>query len=310
MNDIIGVGAPAMYDHINSICAQQDPSSLHIQNTNLNRFFIRYLLQKAISIFEWKLPENWSKNYFLYVLYCWGWIAVVETDQYGVIPQGCGLRGYDIFYQPTEAIITNPLLQGILTPRIGTECTLIKLQPDYGGVYDLVSYYANLMAICAETACLNVYNSKLSPVFFAKNKTAAETYKKLYDKIASGEPAAVIDKSLFGDDDEKLWDYFSPDLGSNYLANEILETMRTLEMRFCQELGIPTVINEKRERLNVDETNGNNIETYSRPALWLEELKKSCEQTRNLFGIDIDVDWRFETAVNDMTMEASDNGQT
>ena len=308
MNDIIGVGAPAMYDHINSVCAQQDPSTLHIQNTNLNRFFIRYLLQKAISIFEWKLPENWSKNYFLYILYCWGWIAVVETDQYGVIPQGCGLRGYDIFYQPTEAVITNPLLQGILTPRIGTECTLIKLQPDYGGIYDLVSYYANLMAICAETACLNVYNSKLSPVFFAKGKTAAETYKKLYDRIASGEPASVIDKSLFGDDDQKLWDFFIPDLKGNYLANDILETMRTLEMRFCQELGIPTVINEKKERLNIDETNGNNIETYSRPDLWLEELQKTCKQTREMFGINIDVDWRFETAVNDMTMEGNDNG--
>lgn len=308
MNDIIGVGAPAMYDHINAMNAMQDPSTIHIQNTNLNRFFIRYLLQKAISIFEWKIPEHWSKNYFLYVLYVWGWVAVIETDKYGVIPQGCGLRGYDIFYQPTEAVISNPLLQGILTPRIGTECSLIKLQPDYGGVYDLVSYYANLMSICAETACLNVFNSKLSYVFFAKNKTAAESFKKLYDRIASGEPISVIDKGLFGEDEEHLWDVFTQDLKGNYLANDILETMRTLEMRFCQELGIPTIMNEKKERLVVDEANGNNIETYSRPALWLEELKKSCQQTRDLFGIDIDVDWRFETAVNDMTMEDQDNG--
>ena len=79
-------------------------------------------------------------------------------------------------------------------------------------------------------------------------------------------------------------------------------------MRFCQELGIPTVINEKKERLNIDETNGNNIETYSRPDLWLEELKKCCKETREMFGIEIDVDWRFQNAVKDMTMEVSDNG--
>lgn len=260
---------------------------------------MRYLTQKAISIFEWKLPEHWAKNYFLYILYLWGWVAVIETDKFGVIPQGCGIRGYDVFYQPTHAIITNPLLDGILEPRIGRECTLIKLQPDYGGVYDLVSYYANLMAICAETACLNIFNSKLSYIFFAKNKTIAETLKKLYDRVGSGEPISVIDKALFGDDNEKLWDVFAQDLKGNYLANDILETMRTLEMRFCQELGIPTVINEKKERLNVDETNGNNIETYSRPALWLEELKKSCKETRDLFGIDIDVNWRFKEAVDE-----------
>lgn len=308
MSNIIGVGAPYTFDHINASCAQEDPSSLHIQNTRLNRFFVRYLMQKAISIFEWKIPEHWAKNYFLYVLYTWGWVAVIETDKFGVIPQGCGLQGYDVFYQPTEAVISNPVLTGIMTPRIGQDCTIIKLQPDYGGVYDLVSYYANLMAICAETACTNIFNSKLSYVFFAKNKTFAESFKKLYDKVASGEPMAVIDKNLFGDDDQKLWEAFTQDLKGNYIANDILETMRTLEMRFCQELGIPTVINEKKERLNIDETNGNNIETYSRPDLWLEELKKCCKETRDMFGIEIDVDWRFQNAVKDMTMEVSDNG--
>lgn len=309
MNDmIIGLGAPSYFDHINMTVGQQDPSSIHIQNTNLNRFFTRYLLQKAISIFEWKMPENWSKNYFLYVLYCWGFLAVIETDKFGVIPQGCGLQGYDVFYQPTNAVISNPLLTGLMTPRIDEECTLIRLQPDYAGIFDLVSYYANLMAICAESACVNIFNSKLSYVFFAKDKTVAESYKKLYDNIASGEPMAVVDKKLFNEDGQPMWNTFTPDLQGNYLANDILETMRTLEMRFCQELGIPTVINEKKERLNVDETNGNNLETYSRPALWLEELKKACKKTRDMFGIELDVDWRFETAVNDLTMEDQDNG--
>ena len=308
MNDmIIGAGAPYTFDHINAINATRDPSSIHIQNTKLNQFFVRYLLQKAISIFEWKMPENWASNYFLYVLYMWGWVAVVETDKFGVIPQGCGLQGYDVFYQPTHALITNPLLNGILNPRIGKDCTIIKLEPDYGGIFDLVSYYANLMALCAETTCVNIFNSKLSYIFFAKNRTAAESFKKLYDRVASGEPASFIDKSLFNDDDQKLWDVFTQNLKENYIANDLLETMRTLEMRFCQELGIPTVINEKKERLNIDETNGNNIETYSRPALWLEELKKTCKQTQEMFGIDIDVDWRFSNAVNDMTMEGGMN---
>lgn len=307
MNNIIGMGAPAYYDHINMTQSQSDPSSLHIQNTKLNWFFTRYLLQKAISIFEWTLPENWAANYFLYVLYCWGFISIIETDKYGVIPQGCGLRGYDIFYQPTEAIISNPLLRGIKTPKIGSQCAVLKLMPDYGSIMDMVSYYANLMSITAETLTTNIFNSKLAYVFIAKSLTQAETLKKSYDKVASGEPAIVLDKSLFDDDNNKLWDIFQQDLKGNYIANELLETLRSLEMRFCQELGIPTVINEKKERLNIDETNGNNIETYSRPDMWLKELKKGCSQANDLFNIGIDVNWRFETAVNDLTMEEHDN---
>ena len=117
---MIGNGIPASYDYINAANAAVSPSTVHCRNTALSQYFRRYLLQKAMSLYKWKLPEHWSKNYFLYVLYCWGYIAVVNTSKFGVIPQGCTLTGYNVFYQPTNAIITNPLLRGNLEPRIGS----------------------------------------------------------------------------------------------------------------------------------------------------------------------------------------------
>ena len=138
------MSAPYYYDYINKQNSTVKPSTVHIHNTGLSMFFKRYLLQRAISVFKWKLPETWSKDYFLYSLYCWGYVAIVNTDKFGVIPQACGLSGYDVFYQPTNAIIANPLLRGTLQPKIGKECTLIKLQPDYGNVMGLVDYYGDL----------------------------------------------------------------------------------------------------------------------------------------------------------------------
>ena len=61
--------------------------------SNVAFMFARYLLQKAISVFEWTLPETWNKDYFLYALYCFGHLAIVNTDKFGVIPQACGLMG-------------------------------------------------------------------------------------------------------------------------------------------------------------------------------------------------------------------------
>ena len=59
----------------NVAAAEISPGTVHTQNTGLVWYYRRYLLQKAMSVFKWTLPENWSKAYFLYVLYCWGNIA-------------------------------------------------------------------------------------------------------------------------------------------------------------------------------------------------------------------------------------------
>lgn len=289
---------PASYDYINASVSQESPSTVHVTNTGLQRFFARYLLQKAISVFEWQLPKTWNRDYFLYTLYCWGFLAIVKTDKFGVIPQGCSLSGYDVFYAPTHANIANPLLRGIIRPRIGTQCTLFKLQPDYCSILDLVNYYADMMALCSETAATNLLNSKLAYVFLAKDKRAAESYKKMYDAVASGDPAVVIDKSLYSDTSD-AWRTFAQNLSSNYIASDILEDLRKWENKFSTEIGIPNANTEKKERLITSEVTANNFETMSKCELWLESLKKSCEEANEMFDIEIGVDWRKELQTNE-----------
>ena len=287
-------GIPVFYDYVNYANSIVTPSTVHVQNTGLSRFFQRYLLQKAISVFDWKMPDGWAKNYFLYTLYCWGFIAVVRTDKFGVIPQQCGLRGYDVQYQPTNAIITNPHLTGVLEPRIGRDCAVIRLQPDFGGIMDLVTYYADLMALASETASTNLLNSKLSYVFTASNKAGAEALKKLYDRVASGEPAVVQDKSLLNPDGSPAWTPFTQNVGANYIVPEVLGDLRKIEQMFDTDVGIPNANTDKRERLIQDEVNSNGVEVASKCELWLDELKKSCRQAVDLFGIELSVDWRVD----------------
>jgi hypothetical protein len=245
-----------------------------------------------MSVFEWDLPDTWDKDYTLYTLYCWGFYAVVNTDKYGVIPQACSLSGYDVFYRPTNAVISNPLLNGILQPRIGKQCVLVKLQPDYGGIMDLVNYYADMLALCAEATGVNLVNSKLAYVFTATDKASAESFKKLYDQIASGEPAVVQDKHLQTQDGRASWESFVQNIGQNYITDKLLSDLRKLVDMFDTEIGIPNANTDKRERLISDEVNANNVETFTRSAMWLENLKSSCKQANEMFGIAMDVNWR------------------
>lgn len=302
---IVGNGIPALADHINVANWAASPSTVHCRNTGLSKFFQRYLLQKAMSLFKWELPETWSESYFLYVLYCWGYLCVINTNKFGVIPQACTLTGYNVFYQPTNAIVTNPLLRGIVQPQIDRQCTIIRLQPDYGGIMDMVSYYADMLALCAESVGMNLMNTHLSYVFSANNKTAAESFKKLADKIASGEVAVAIDKNLFKDDGSKNWEAFEQNLKQVYIASDVLSDMRKIEAMFDTDVGIPNANTDKRERLVTDEVNANNVETVSKCSMWLEELQKSVKKTNKMFGLNISVDWRFPT----MMKEVSENEQ-
>ena len=81
-----------------------------------------------------------------------------------------------------------------------------------------------------------------------------------------------------------------------YISSDILSDMRKIEAMFDTDIGIPNANTDKRERLVTDEVNANNIETQSKCAMWLEELKDSIKATNEMFGLDISVDWRFPEA--------------
>lgn len=285
--------APYSYEVINEYNSQISPSTVHVKNTGLARFFKRYLLQEAMSVFDWQMPKTWEKNYFLNVLYVIGYIGILNTDAFGVIPQHGGLGGYNVFYQPQYMLITNPLFAKTYRPVIGQDCVCLRLQPDYCGLFDIVDYYGDLMALCAETTGVNLLNSKLSFVFGADNKALAESLKKMYDNVASGEPAVFVDKSsLYDDEGNSRVMLFNQDVGGNFIADRLLDCMRTIRCQFLTDIGIPNANTQKRERLITDEVNSNNFETKAKCALWLDELRKGCEAARDMFGIELAVDWR------------------
>ena len=272
------------------------PSTVRIRGTELHRFFVRYLLQDAISVFKWEFPLEWDvfTNYFLYGIYSIGYMSILETNKFGVIPQVCGLAGYGICRQPVRTIISNPLINNTLDLVIDKNCVLMRLQPDYGGIVDIVNYYADMLALSAEAAGINLLNTHVAYMFGAGNKNAAESIKKLYDRVAEGEPLVVADKALLDDEGELNLQLFQNDVSKTYIVDKLLLDMEKLTNMFRTSIGLNNANTEKRERLLVDEVNANNQAIYSKVELWLDQLKRSCEKVRNMFGININVDWRYK----------------
>ena len=286
MSELFSSRPPWMYDYVNAVDGMGiKPSTSHVKNTRAARFFKRQLMQRAMSPFEFTLPENWDKDYFLYVLYCWGFLGVINTNRYGVIPQQCGLRGYNVFYHPREIVVTNPLLKYTDNLVIGKNCEVVHLEPDWFGVMDLVEYYGDLLALSYEALEMNIANSKLAYAFAASKKNIAESFKKLFDNVQGGDLLVAFDKDMMGDlTTEKPWDAIFNDLAKNYIALDVIETMRDINNMFDTEIGIANnTVAKKRERVNTAEVNANNEETFTKVDLWFETVSGCFEKVNNMF---------------------------
>lgn len=287
---------PYSFDFLNVLDSRTNPSAVKVENTATARFFRRYLLQKAMSVFKWELPKTWNRDYFLYTLYCAGCVAIVNTDKFGVIPQEGQPFGYTVFYQPRQVTIANPLLQGIKQPVIGEECTVFKMTNDWGGIMDLVQFYGDYMALIAQSAGVNIFNTRLAYVFGAENQATAEAFKKAAQNVLSGDPFVVVDKKLFKDSGDFATPFFQQNIGQNFIAPGLLDALRTVENMFCTAVGIPTANQDKKERLISDEVNANNTETMTMCDMWLESWKQSADDTVAMFGDEwrVSVDWRVQ----------------
>ena len=287
---------PYSQDFINQYNSVISPSTVHVKNTGLAQFFKRYLLQEAVSRYKFTLPERWNYTYFTTVLFVIGYIFGFDKEpKFGLIPQHGGLGGYTVQYQPYQAIIANPRFQkGSYRLTIGEECSMIQLQPDYFGLYDIIDFYGDLMALCSETIGVNILNSKLSFVFAAKNKGMAESFKKLYDNFASGEPASFADQNLFDEEGNLKYSMMVQNVGQNFIADKLLDCLGAIRDKFLTDIGIPNANTDKRERLNEQEVNANNVETGCKAWLWLKTMERGFEQTRQMFNLSIDelnVEW-------------------
>lgn len=285
---------PFSWEQVNFAESCFVPGALHNVDNATFAFYFRYLFNKIISQFEWKLPEDWDKDYFLTVLYSAGFITILDTPDFGVIPQWSTLNGYNLYYRPKNVLVTNPLFPQTYERTIGKDCVVLHLMPDYRGTNDLLTFYATKLATLAADIDINLINSRLAYVFTARDKSAAQSFKKMFDAISSGDPAAFIDKSLLDDEGNKMWDVFQNNLKNNYLVPDHLMDMNKLMEQFNTIVGIPNANTDKRERLNSDEVNVNNVETAILGSKWLESIKEGCDKVREMFDVEISVDWRYK----------------
>lgn len=294
MSDTFFGGCPYSWRDINLYNGSFSPSELHAKNTYLTHFYRRYLIQKVFSVFDFKnLPETWSRSYFYYVLFLSGHIVIFNEEKYGTIPQWCTLKGFNIYMEPSGVIVSNPIF-GNRELTIGEDCEIIKMQPDFRGIGDMICFYADMLALSSEAAGVNLINSKFAHVFAADNQAMAESFKDVIDEIYSGKGAVFAHKKLFDADGNLRVTEFNSEPKRVYIAGDILDDMTMWDARFNADIGIPNVNVTKNSGISEEEINANNIDTKSKAMIWKETMQTCIDKVNAMFGLDISVDLTFD----------------
>lgn len=244
-------------------------------------YFQRYYLDKAMSTLKWELPDGWNYDYFRYTLYIKGFVSGLYTNQYGIICQDCGLLDMTLYDLPRAIYIGNQFLQ-INRREIGDYCELFYLNGDMRSAMESIDIYASASANAMLTLLTNMQNSKLSYIFSCDNKKEAETLKKLFDRVLSGEMAVFTKQNLTG-----KWELFVQNVGQNYIADRILADLKKIENRFNTEWGIPNTNVEKKERMSETEVESNDGETKSKIWIVLDRLKRQVDSFNSQFGAEL-----------------------
>ena len=305
---------PFNYEQINLIQGTYFPSTVKNRNNKAFRFWERAFFQRACSTLILTMPEEWQENKDLmyWCLFAYGFVGCGTLPDLGRWFNPGTLNGYDFYYRPRNFILANPYYKEAKEMEIGTECELIKLTPDYRGIWDIINYYADKMAQMDVAINTAITNSKFAFIVGAKNKAAAEVLKKLFDKVNSGEPAVFFDKKLANDgtDKEEPWQaLFRDNLKQSYIVTDLLRDFQTLINDFDTEIGIPTIPYEKKERMVTSEAESKQIDATSRSIIWYDTLKDSFERANKFLGLSGDNALKVELRYNMEGGAENESGQ-
>ncbi len=239
---------------------------------------------------------NVATPYFdLYGLTMRGFLVMLNTKKYGITFQPGTPYGIGLQFQPVGMNVATPYFDFQRPLIIGRECEVLKLTPDYTGIWDIVTKYANELLLTEVAIRQSQYNARFAYAIAASDDKSAASIKALMERMTNGDPYVIYNRNLKqkgnpNSEPTLPWAQFDRDLTKNFILPELLEVRRTIITDFYREMGVP-VPQDKKERVNALESKTNMMEFFNRRQVWMECLTESIDRCNRMFGTDISVDF-------------------
>lgn len=262
----------------------------------------RLLFREVLSIFDFAIPETWDRDFTLWVLFRNGYFAILKnatvTGENGKalytapdLPQACTLAGVNVFYHPTRAVVGNPRIKNQQW-KIGKDCAIIRLTPDYSGIWDIVHEYAETLATLTQSLKMSIVNTRLVDGYVVDKNADAALVTAILDGVENGKPNYIVNARIEKDQNGDLvkpWVEFHNDVGRNYIVDKLQAAIEKELNAFRRLIGVPQ-LSDKKERLVNSEIDTVVGYAQSEIDVYYDTLKRSIEEAKKVFpGLTFDV---------------------
>lgn len=259
-----------------------------------NRVYIhnvKRLYKKAISMFEWvNMPKEIDTRYLEKTLVEQGHICFFKDEKLDkFMCLQCTIGGrFNVYDLPTDYHVYTP--SGYNRDLDMSNSVVIYSDLAHDNLMPVIYYHAENISNVERTIDINL-NQLKRPYVFLVPENKISSVKALFKQIKDNEELIIGSNDLSVE---------GLSIENTITPNNTID-LYTLKKKYYNEaltdLGISNFSDDKKERLLAGEITSNEEDVYLNRANMLEARKQACKLINEMFGLNIDVKFRYEENV-------------
>lgn len=254
---------------------------------NLNDF-VQSIMNRTLGMFEYSnLPDTLPAVEIEKRLQLKGHATIFEYKGNLYVTTGA-YTGMDKspYNEPTQVIVNVPAFNLNQTLDINKNCVVIKNDSLGVGLLTTIVKHGTLMLENEITMLIKDYNSRVETVFVGGTDQTVDSANTYIKNLVDGNLGVVAENSFL--QDLKVQN----SQGTNTTPyTDLIQYQQFLKSDLYNELGLSSLNNMKKERMNIDEVNANNDNIYPLVDNMLQNRMDGIKMVNKLFNGNIQVDY-------------------
>ena len=255
------------------------------------------MLNRTLTMFEYKnLPETIPQREIEMILQMCRFAIFTKKDGDLFVFYG-GLGGQpNEYYQPTQAIVTNPYLK--FSAVLKLDDYIKKENPDavvvwndkvHVGLYPLFVRNAEMLAECDITMRYQLINKRFMNILMADDDNTSASIKKMFEDVEKGDGFGVVVTHGLMEDIPSMKAIDTTTKSTSDLK-DLIEVKQYYLASWFNELGLNANFNMKRESINESEADMNEDALLPLIDSMLQARIDGVKAINETFGTNIEVE--------------------
>ena len=250
--------------------------------------FTLSILNRTLGMFEYKnLPETLPQVEIEKRLQTKGHATIYQYKNNLYVTTG-NLNGQELspYNTPTHVNINIPAFNLSQCLEIGKQCVVIYNDDMKTGLSDTINKHGTLMIENEITMLLSTYNARIQTLISAGTDQTINDAQKYLNQIIDGNLGIIGENAFFSD----LKTHNAQSTAKQDIT-QLIQLQQFYKSDLYNELGLSSLNNMKKERMNIDEVNANNDNIYPYVDGMLRNRMEGIKMVNKLFNGNIEVDF-------------------